>query len=77
MNDHLQQAWQEVRGAIALPDTVSLEVIWHLVLGGLLAIYLRWLYARCSASASDADSISPSDGGARQEPASARERRIR
>ncbi len=58
MEDQLRESWQQLRDSVtASADMNAITMCVYLALGGLLAVYLRWLYARCSSSASDADSI--------------------
>ncbi len=58
MNEELQKTWQQMQETVSLPQSISvLQIGVYLMMGGVLAVYLRLLYRRCGASASDADSI--------------------
>jgi hypothetical protein len=58
MKEELQQAWQDVQAGWAPTDGQSILVIaLYLIVAGVLGIYLRFLYGRCGAYASDADPI--------------------
>jgi hypothetical protein len=53
----IEVLWQELRGSVVI-DAVSIGTLSvNLFIGGLLALYLRFLYSRCGVSASDADSV--------------------
>lgn len=55
---NLEQAWNQLSGATTSDETTMLSFLGHLFLGGLLALYVRFLFRRCSVSASATDSIS-------------------
>ena len=58
MNEEFQKTWQQLQDSLSLSQSASvLQTSLYLVLGGVLALYLRFLYRRCGASASDAESI--------------------
>jgi hypothetical protein len=55
----LQEAWQQLEGSISNGQSVSaLHLAVYLLLAGTLALYVRLLYQKCSASPSDTESIS-------------------
>ncbi|MHB8969403.1 MAG: DUF4956 domain-containing protein [Pirellulaceae bacterium] len=54
----LQTAWKQLEGSVSNGQNVSaLTLCAYLLLGGVLALYCRFLYRRCGASPSDSDSI--------------------
>ncbi len=58
MQKSLHQAWQQLQGSISIGQ--NLEVITltvYMLLGGVCALYIRFLYRHCSTSPSDTDSI--------------------
>lgn len=56
--DQFLEAWSQFEGSITTSNNVSaLNLTLNLLLGGFLSLYVRWLYRRFSASASDTDSI--------------------
>ncbi|MHB9066477.1 MAG: DUF4956 domain-containing protein [Pirellulaceae bacterium] len=56
--EQLQSAWRQLEGSVSNGQPVSaLTLGAYLMLGGVLALYCRFLYRRCGASASDSDSI--------------------
>ena len=58
MGDQIQQSWKQLQEAVSTTQNVSaLTMSVYLVLGGLLALYLRVLYTRCSSTISDSDSV--------------------
>jgi hypothetical protein len=58
MGDQIQESWKQLQEAVSTTQNVTaLTMAVYLVLGGLLALYLRVLYTRCSATISDADSV--------------------
>ena len=58
MGDQIQQSWKQLQEAVSTTQNVSaLTMSVYLVLGGLLALYLRVLYTRCSTTISDSDSV--------------------
>jgi hypothetical protein len=58
MNEELQRALGELQNSLSLANSLSVvQVALHLVVGGVLALYLRLLYRKFGATASDADSI--------------------
>jgi hypothetical protein len=57
MNE-LFEAWKQLEGTVTNGQNVSaLTLTAYLLLGGVFAMYCRFLYRRCSASPSDSDSI--------------------
>ena len=51
-------AWQVVQSSISIAENVPvLAIAVYMVLGGLLALYLRFLYRHCNSSFSGADSV--------------------
>lgn len=57
--EQLRQAWEQLEGSVTNGQSVSaLNLVIYLLLGGVLALYLRLLHNRCSASPSDSDTIS-------------------
>lgn len=57
--DQLLEAWGQLSGSEVASDQVTLlSLVIHLALGGLLSLYVRVLFRRCSVSASATDSIS-------------------
>lgn len=58
MGDQIQETWKQLQEAVSTTQNVSaLTMGAYLILGGLLALYLRVLYTRCSATVSDSDSV--------------------
>jgi hypothetical protein len=58
MGDQIQESWKQLQEAVSTTQNVTaLTMAVYLVLGGLLALYLRVLYTRCSATISDSDSV--------------------
>ena len=58
MQDELQKALEQFQSSISTTQgTAALTMAGYLMLGGCIALYLRFLYQKCSASASDTDSI--------------------
>lgn len=56
--DQFVEAWDKFEGAIATGGEASaITLMIYLVLGGVLALYIRWLYRKFSSSPSDTDSI--------------------
>ena len=54
----LEKAWKQLEGSVSNGQNVSaLTLCAYLLLGGVLALYCRFLYRRCGASPSDSDSI--------------------
>ncbi len=54
-----QENWKQLEESFTLDQDVSLiSLCVHLIVAALLAMYIRFLYRKCSASASDSDSIS-------------------
>jgi hypothetical protein len=54
----LQEAWSQLESSVTNGQNVSaLTLGVYLLLGGILALYCRFLYRRCGASPSDSDSI--------------------
>jgi uncharacterized membrane protein YhiD involved in acid resistance len=55
----IQEAWKQFEGTVSIDQNISaVKLTVYLFAAALLALYVRWLYQRCSVSASDADSIS-------------------
>lgn len=53
-----QDAWEKLKSSVTNGQNVDASTLCvYLVLGGILALYCRFLYRRCGASASDSDSI--------------------
>ncbi len=58
MDNELQQAWDQMLESMSVHQGVSaLSVGIHLVFAGVVGLYLRLLFRRCSISASDSESI--------------------
>ena len=58
MLEQLKGSMRELKDSFAVPEDGSLLAMSvYLVMGGLLALYVRFLYRRCNASVSDADSV--------------------
>jgi hypothetical protein len=58
MDEELQQAWQDLQQGLSLSQDLSvLSIVIYLVIAGLLGQYVRFLYGRYGAYASDADPI--------------------
>jgi hypothetical protein len=58
MNEEAKQAWAQLQNSLSLANSISVfQIGIYLVVGGLLALYLRLLYRKFGASASDSDSI--------------------
>jgi hypothetical protein len=56
--NQLQEVWKQLEGTVSNGQNVTaLTLCAYLVLGGILALYCRFLYRRCSASPSDSDAI--------------------
>lgn len=55
---NLGQAWEQLAGSMSSDEVSVVTLVGHLFLGGLLSLYVRFLFRRCSVSASAADSIS-------------------
>jgi hypothetical protein len=59
MNQELLEAWSRIENSLSIQEGVSsLAMGLYLVLAGAFGIYLRFLFRRCSVSASDSDGIS-------------------
>lgn len=59
MEQQLEAIWKQLAEPISREQSVSaLNLCVYLVLSGVLALYIRMLYQKCSASPSDTDSIS-------------------
>ncbi|MEO8498927.1 MAG: DUF4956 domain-containing protein [Planctomycetota bacterium] len=55
----LQEAWRQLKGSVSTGHNVSaLNLCIYWALSGMLALYVRLLYRKCSASPSDTESIS-------------------
>ncbi len=58
MQTQLQEAWNQLQNSVSTTQSNSaLSLAVYLLLGGLLALYIRVLYRYCSSSPSDSDSI--------------------
>jgi len=59
MDEQLTQSWQQLKQSWSLstPQLNLLQFLTYLFVGGALAVYLRFLHGRCSATASDSDSV--------------------
>lgn len=58
MNAELQKALQSLQQSVSLAEGRSvLLLVIYLILGGVLSLYLRWLYGRYGAAASDSQAI--------------------
>lgn len=58
MNEELMQTWADLQNSLSVENSISvLQIGMYLVIGGVLALYLRLLYRKYGASASDSDSI--------------------
>ena len=58
MWEQLKGSLGELKDSFAVSETSSLWVMLvYLLMGGLLAVYVRFLYRRCNASVSDSDSV--------------------
>lgn len=56
-NQQIQATWDKLTQSISSQHIHALTLVGYLMLGGIMAIYIRWLYRRYGASPSDADSI--------------------
>lgn len=55
----LQEAWKQLEGSVSIGQNVlALNLFVYLMLSATLALYIRLLYQKCSASTSDTESIS-------------------
>jgi uncharacterized membrane protein YhiD involved in acid resistance len=55
----LRNAWEQFQGTVSLDQNQSaIRLSVYLVIAGLMSLYLRALYRKCSASASDSESFS-------------------
>ncbi len=58
MNEEFQKTWQQLQDSLSLSESASvLQTSLYLVVGGVLALYLGFLYRHFGSSASDAESI--------------------
>jgi hypothetical protein len=58
MFNELQKNWDKLKDSIdAAQQSSTLTLAVYLIIGGVLALYLRALYNRCSSTVSDADSV--------------------
>ena len=57
--DQFLEAWNQFEGSVAADgkDVSALNLALFALIGGVLSLYVRWLYRRFSASASETDSI--------------------
>ncbi len=59
METEVQLTWQQMQEQLSMAQiTTSLSLVVYLALGGILGVYIRFLYSRCSGSQSDGDSFS-------------------
>lgn len=56
--DQLREVWAELSGTMVADRVTMISLIFHLFLGGFLALLVRLLFRKCSVSASSSDSIS-------------------
>ena len=56
-HQQIQASWDKLTESISSQHIPALTLVGYLLLGGIMAIYVRWLYRRFGASPSDADSI--------------------
>lgn len=55
----LQEAWRQLEGAVTTEQNITaLRLSAYLVMAGLISMYLRLLYRKCSSSPSDTESFS-------------------
>lgn len=58
MGDQIEQSWKQLQEAVSTTQNITaLTMAVYLLLGGLLALYLRVLYTHCSKSISDSDAV--------------------
>ena len=65
MPDSTPDVWEQLKGSLGdlkdsftfSQDSSVLAMVVYLLMGGLLALYIRFLYRRCNASVSDSDSV--------------------
>jgi hypothetical protein len=55
--DQFAEAWQQIEGSVASDNVSALQLVFHLLVGGFAALYIRWMYRKFSASPSDTDSV--------------------
>jgi hypothetical protein len=55
--DQFAEAWQQIEGSVASDNVSALQLVFHLLVGGVAALYIRWMYRKFSASPSDTDSV--------------------
>lgn len=55
--DQLVEAWSKLEESATGGDGSAITLVIHLIIGGVLALYIRWIYRRFSSSPSDTDSI--------------------
>lgn len=56
-NQQIQASWDKLTGSISSQHIHALTLVGYLMIGGIMAIYVRLLYRKFGASPSDADSI--------------------
>lgn len=56
-NQQIQASWDQLTHSISSQHIPALTLVGYLLLGGIMAIYVRLLYRKFGASPSDADSI--------------------
>ena len=58
MNQDLQSRLQSLQQSVSMAEGLTvLQLIIYLTLGGVLSLYLRWLYGKFGVSASNAQAI--------------------
>lgn len=58
MNEQIRESWDQLQDSVsAVQNASALTMAVYLLLGGVLSLYLRVLYTRCSGSVSDTDSV--------------------
>ena len=59
MNETIRKSWDRIQDALQLsaPTLSYVQFLTYLFMGGALALYIRYLHSRFSATASDSDSI--------------------
>lgn len=55
--DQLVEEWNKFETAATGGDGSTIPLVIYAIIGGILALYIRWLYRRFSSSPSDTDSI--------------------
>ena len=58
MDETIQQTWRDLMKSVSAAHSAnSVTLGGYLILGGLMAMYVRFLYRKCGASVSDTDSV--------------------